>query len=79
VSVEDGRRFDDDEEKTRRALAALDRLEELRERIAREYPPIDDGLTAAEWIQQERERRMDRIEEAVRSASEEAHRSRAAK
>jgi hypothetical protein len=56
-----------EEERSARWLAALDGLEELRQQIARHYPPPDDGLTDAEWIQQERERRMDRIEETVRS------------
>ena len=66
VSVEDGRRLGGEAERIARSLAALDRLEELRQEIARDYVPPDDGLTDAEWIQQERERRLDRIEEAVR-------------
>ncbi len=66
VSVEDGRRIEGDEERLERSLRALDRLEELRERIARDYQAPDDGLTDAEWIHQERERRMDRIEEAAK-------------
>ena len=68
VSVEDGDRLDDDaDEKTRRALAALDRLEELRMRIARDYPAPDDGLTEAQWLRQEREQRLDHVDEAVRT------------
>jgi prevent-host-death family protein len=66
VSVEDGRRLDGQEERVARSLAALDRLAELRERWAREYPAPDDGLTEAEWMQRERERRMDRIDRAAR-------------
>jgi antitoxin (DNA-binding transcriptional repressor) of toxin-antitoxin stability system len=62
VSREDGRRFDEDKEaRIARSLAALDRLEELSIRLAAEYPAPDDGLTEAEWMKQERERRMDRI------------------
>ena len=68
VSVEDGQRFDGGEERLARSLAALDRLEGLRQQIARDYPTPDDGLTDAEWMRQERERRMDRIDEAARSA-----------
>jgi prevent-host-death family protein len=70
VSVEDGRRLDGEEERIARSLAALDRLEELRQQIARDYSPPDDGLTDAEWLQQERERRMDRIEEAASSGGD---------
>jgi antitoxin (DNA-binding transcriptional repressor) of toxin-antitoxin stability system len=62
ISPEDGRRFDDKQARIARSLAALDRLRQLSERLAVEYPAPDDGLTEAEWIQQERERRMDRID-----------------
>ena len=68
VSPEDGRRFDDEkQQKIERSLAALDRLREFSIEMAAKYPPPDDGLTAAEWLAQERERRTDHIEEAVRS------------
>lgn len=68
VSPEDGRRFDEDEQaKLERSLAALDRLRDLSIQWAREYPAPDDGLTEAEWLAEERERRADHIEEAVRS------------
>ena len=72
ISVEDGERIDDAERKVRteRALAALDRLEELRQAIARTSPEPDDGLSEAEWIREERERRMDRIDAAVRSMAD---------
>lgn len=63
VSPEDGRRFDEDKEaRIARSLAALDRLRDLSERLSREYLAPDDGLTDVEWIKQERERRMDRID-----------------
>ncbi|HEX2756766.1 MAG TPA: type II toxin-antitoxin system Phd/YefM family antitoxin [Candidatus Limnocylindrales bacterium] len=68
VSPEDGRRFDEDEQaRIERSLAALDRLREFSIEMAAKYPPPDDGLTEAEWLAQERERRADHIEEAVRS------------
>lgn len=63
VSPEDGRRFDEDQEaQVARSLAALDRLRELSHRLAAESQAPDDGLTDVEWIKQERERRMDRID-----------------
>jgi antitoxin (DNA-binding transcriptional repressor) of toxin-antitoxin stability system len=68
VSPEDGRRFDDDKQaRIERSLAALDRLREFSLEMAAKYPPPDDGLTEAEWLAEERERRADHIEEAVRS------------
>lgn len=71
ISPEDGRKFDEEKEaRIARSLAALDRLDEFSRRIAAEYPAPDDGLTAAEWIQQERERRMDQIDAAARSTGE---------
>jgi antitoxin (DNA-binding transcriptional repressor) of toxin-antitoxin stability system len=63
VSPEDGRRFDEEkQQKIERSLAALDRLRELSYRLAAESQAPDDGLTDAEWIHEERERRMDRID-----------------
>ena len=68
ISPEDGQKFDEEKEaRIARSLAALDRLREFSVRMAELYPPPDDGLTAAEWIRQDRERRTDQIEEAVRS------------
>lgn len=63
VTPEAADRLDEDEQaRIQRGLAALDRLDEFRERMARLYPdPPDDGLTNAEWIQREREARDDRI------------------
>jgi antitoxin (DNA-binding transcriptional repressor) of toxin-antitoxin stability system len=71
ISPEDGRRFDDKQTRIAKSLAALDRLRELSERLAAEHPIPDDGLTDAEWIQQERERRMDRIDGLVHPNPEE--------
>ena len=72
VSPEDGRRFDEGEQaRIQRSLAALDRLDEFSRRMAALYPPPDDGLTEAEWLHQERERRADHIEAAIRSIGQE--------
>ncbi|MBF8289779.1 MAG: Antitoxin [Chloroflexi bacterium] len=66
VTPEAAQRLDEGTEaRVQRGLAALDRLDEFRERMARQYPVPDDGLTTAEWIQREREARTDRIAEAA--------------
>ncbi|GAC1676201.1 MAG: hypothetical protein NVS9B8_17930 [Candidatus Limnocylindrales bacterium] len=68
ISPEDARKFDEEKEaRIARSLAALDRLREFSDRMAEAYPTPDDGLTAAEWIRKDRERRTDQIEKAVRS------------
>ncbi len=66
VTPEVAMRMDAGEQaRVERGLAALNRLDEFRERMARLYPAPDDGLTTAEWIQREREARTDRIAEAA--------------
>ena len=66
VTPEAATRMDEDQQgRVERGLAALDRLDEFRERMARLYSDPDDGLTTAEWIQREREARTDRIAEAA--------------
>jgi prevent-host-death family protein len=63
VTPEAAARLDEDEQqRIARALAALDRLDEFRERMARKYPrdPADQ-MTAAEMIRQDREARTDQI------------------
>jgi prevent-host-death family protein len=75
LSVEDGQRLEGGQERIDRSLRALDRLAELRERIARDYPAPDDGLPAADWIAQEREARMDRIDAALRTSDEQGERT----
>jgi prevent-host-death family protein len=65
VSVEEGRRLEGEEERIARSLAALDRLVQLGEEASRDHPAPDDGLTIAEWLHQEHERRTDQIEAAV--------------
>ncbi len=53
VSVEDGRRLDDDaDERRARRLAALERLEELGRRSAEQYP---SALPACEAIRHDRD------------------------
>ena len=72
ISPEDGRRFDEEkQQQIERSLAALDRLEALSVRLAAESQAPDDGLTDVEWIQQERERRMDRIDGLPHPSTEE--------
>jgi prevent-host-death family protein len=57
VSVEDAHRLDDDrDERRKRALAALDRLDKFRERIAREYPESTGGPDAATLVRLDRSR-----------------------
>ena len=68
VSVEDGQRLDPDVEAlVARRIVALDRLAELGRRMRERYPEPDDGLTDAEWLHQERERRAEQIDRAARS------------
>ena len=55
VSVEEGRRLDPDaEELRRRRLAALDRIDDFRRRMAAEHPPKPDDPDAVELIRQMR-------------------------
>jgi antitoxin (DNA-binding transcriptional repressor) of toxin-antitoxin stability system len=54
VSIEDGRRLDDDADvRRRRALAALDRLVSIGEEMRRSHP---DGPSAADAVRMERGR-----------------------
>ncbi len=67
VSYEDGMRLaGSTEERAARALAALDRLDAFRERMAREHPEILDEPDAVTLIRQMREERTDQIERAIR-------------
>jgi len=66
VTPEAATRMDEDEQaRVARGLAALDRLDAFRERMARLHPEPDDGLTAAEWIVRERDARDERIATAA--------------
>jgi prevent-host-death family protein len=66
VSVEDAARLEPDPaEVIRQRLEALDGLVEFGKRMRVLHPPPDDGLTEIEWLHQERERRMERIDRAV--------------
>jgi len=57
VSYEDGQRLEESpEERRRRVEAALVALDELRERMAREYPEWTKGPDAATLIRQDRSR-----------------------
>jgi prevent-host-death family protein len=67
VSVEDGQKLNPDEdERRRRRLAALDRLEAFGKEMAIKHPPPDDDLTTVEWTRRERERRTEQIDRAAR-------------
>ena len=68
ISVEDAQRLDPDREAlVAQRLAALDRLMALGEEMrGKDYEP-DDGLTDAEWLHQERERRAEQIDRAASS------------
>ncbi len=69
VSVEDAQRLDDDaEERKRRALAALDRLDAFRERMAREHPEILEEPDGATLIRQERDARAAHLDDVLRRA-----------
>lgn len=62
ISVEDAARLDPDRaELTAQRLAALDRLVAFGVEMREKYPDPDEGLTAAEIIRQERDKRADRI------------------
>lgn len=72
VPIEDGHRLDPDREALlAQRMDALDRLRAHGERMRELHPPPDDGLTDVEWIQQERERRTERIDRAASSTWDE--------
>ncbi len=68
VTPEAAARLGEDEQaRIERGLAALDRLDEFRERMARRYPGAPEPrITTAEMIRQDRE---DRTDQLVRAAS----------
>ena len=77
VSVEDANRLDESrDERRKRALAALDRLDKFRERMAREHPEDVGGPDAATVIREERDARGAHIEEVIRLANERARHER---
>lgn len=70
VTPEAAARLGEDEQaRIDRALAAIERLDAFRERMARLYPAPDDGLTAAEWIRRDRDSRADHIESVIEEAN----------
>jgi prevent-host-death family protein len=69
VTPEAAARLDESKQaRIERALAAIDRLEEFRERMSRLYPEPDDGLTTVEWIRQDREGRADHMAAVIDEA-----------
>lgn len=70
VTPEAAARLDESERaRIERGLAALDRLDAFRERIARLHPEPEDGLTTVEWLRRERESRADQIAEVIEEAN----------
>jgi prevent-host-death family protein len=66
VTPEAAARLGEDEQaRIARALAALDRLDEFRERIARKHPRSLDDPSAVEAIRLDREERTDQIGRAA--------------
>jgi len=62
ISVEDAARLDPDRDAlVAQRLAALDRLVALGAEMREKYPDPDEGMTAAEIIRQDREKRTDQI------------------
>ena len=73
VPYEEGMRLVEDErESVERALAALDRLDRFRERMAREHPETAGGPDAVTVIRQMREDRLNQIMRAVQGNHEPA-------
>ena len=67
ISVEDARRLDPDPgQLLAQRMEALERLAALGEEMRAKYPEPDDGLTDAEWIRQDHDRRSEQI---LRNAS----------
>ncbi len=76
VTPEAAARLDESERaRIERGLAALDRLDAFRERMARLHPEPDDGLTTVEWLRRERESRADHIAEVIEEANRRVRRS----
>ncbi len=70
VTPEAAARLDQSERaRIERGLAALDRLDAFRERMARLHPEPDDGLTTVEWLRRERESRAEQIAEVIEEAN----------
>ena len=64
VSYEDAQRLEESrDERYRRAIAALDRLEALGERLRREYPQPAEGPDAVTAVREARDERVRRLSE----------------
>jgi antitoxin (DNA-binding transcriptional repressor) of toxin-antitoxin stability system len=75
VSVEDAARLDEDpEEARRRRMAALDAIDEWRERVLAARPPGEVWPDAAEWVRADRDehtrRDMNRVPKMSRGRVE---------
>jgi prevent-host-death family protein len=70
VTPEAAVRIDESERaRIERGLAALDRLDAFRGRMARLHPDPDDGLTTVEWLRRERDGRADHVAEVIDEAN----------
>ncbi|OGO56738.1 MAG: hypothetical protein A2V85_08475 [Chloroflexi bacterium RBG_16_72_14] len=68
VSVEDGDRLDPDRaELLAQRIAAMDSLMAHGAEMRKLYPDPDDGLTTAEWLREEHDRRAEQISRAAAS------------
>jgi prevent-host-death family protein len=78
VTPEAAARLGEDEQaRIDRALAAIERLDAFRERMARLYPEDpDDGMTTTEWIRRERDGRADHIAAVIEEANKRVRESR---
>jgi prevent-host-death family protein len=56
------------EERIARGLAALDRLDAFRERMAREHPEEDERPSTTEWIRRDRDSRAHHISTVLEDA-----------
>jgi len=75
VSVEDAARLDEDpEEARRRRMAAVEALDEWRERVLASRPPGEEWPDAAEWVRADRDehtrRDMNRVPKMARDQAE---------
>ncbi len=71
VTPEAAARLDEDEQaRIQRGLAALDRLDEFREEMARKYPPKPGDPTAVELVRRDRDSRAEHFRAVLDEAAE---------
>ena len=68
ISIEEAQRLDPDREQlVAQRIEAMEKLRALGREMREKYPEPDDGLTDAEWMHQQHERRAEQIDRAARS------------